>query len=262
MGIYISEQLQLFLQSIALGAALALLYDLLNTLRPLGRRLWGGALDILFCLTAAASVFLFVMAGSGELRVFMSFGIAGGAVLFRGLLAPLLRPVWSFWRDLALLPFRWVRELLKKMGGKAKKVCTFLRKGFIIKFITPLRKKRSPAQKGDDGMAAAPGGKNPSASRKKPKAGRNSHASGKLTIFFILLLLAGLCTQIFRMFDQLQEARELEASYTVQLADLREENQKLQADLDNSGSMDLIEDIARDQLGMVREGEKIFRYSK
>ena len=33
-------------------------------------------------------------------------------------------------------------------------------------------------------------------------------------------------------------------------------------DLDNAGDLDLIEDIARDELGMVRDGEKIFRYSK
>lgn len=262
MGNYISDQLRLFLQSIALGAALALLYDLLSALRPLGRRLWGGILDVLFCLAAAAAVFLFVMAGDGELRVFMTFGIAGGAVLFRCLLSPLLRPVWAFWLGLALLPFRWLLGLLKKAGTKIKKDCTFLKKRFIIKFIIPLQRKRQPAEEGDESMGTPSGKKNGSAPQKKAKAKKNSRTGGKLTIFFILLLLVGLCTQIFRMFDQLQEARAMEEAYAVELAELKDENQKLQADLDNSGSMDLIEDIARDQLGMVREGEKVFHYSK
>ena len=106
MGNYVSEQMLSFLQSIALGAALALVYDLLAALRGLGGRIWGGVLDVLFCLTCAISVFLFVMAGSGELRVFMVMGIVGGAVLFWCLLGSLLRPVWAFWLALALLPAR------------------------------------------------------------------------------------------------------------------------------------------------------------
>jgi hypothetical protein len=75
MGNYVSEQLALFLQSIALGAVLGLIYDLLSALRSLGGRLWGGVLDALFCLAAACAVFLFVMAGDGELRIFIALGI-------------------------------------------------------------------------------------------------------------------------------------------------------------------------------------------
>ena len=103
MGNYVSEQLALFLQSIALGAVLGLIYDLLGVLRSLGGRLWGGVLDALFCLTAACAVFLFVMAGDGELRIFIILGIVGGAVLFWCLLGGLLRPIWRFWLGLMLM---------------------------------------------------------------------------------------------------------------------------------------------------------------
>ena len=96
MGNYVSEQLALFLQSIVLGAVLGLIYDLLSALRSLGGRLWGGILDALFCLAAACAVFLFVMAGDGELRIFIALGIVGGAILFRFLLGGLLRPIWRF----------------------------------------------------------------------------------------------------------------------------------------------------------------------
>lgn len=261
MGNYVSEQLLLFLQSILLGMAIALVYDLAGALRRLGGRLWGGALDVLFCLSAAAAVFLFVMAGEGELRVFMILGIAGGAVLFRCALAGLLRPVWSFWLELVLLPLRWMEKFLKKSAQKAKKACTFGRRWVTIKFTTLRRPKPPERQEGVEDMAAASGGRTARPPQKKSTS-KSARASGKWTLFFLVLLLIGISVQIFRMFDQLQEARETEAIYAQQLAELKDENQKLQEDLDNSGSIDLIEDIARDQLGMVREGEKVFHFSK
>ena len=81
-GYIISEQLAMFLRSIALGGALGLVYDLLRTLRRLGGRLWGGVLDALYCVLAVSSLFLFMMAGSGELHLFVLMGTLGGAVLF------------------------------------------------------------------------------------------------------------------------------------------------------------------------------------
>ena len=50
MGNYVSEQLALFLQSIALGAVLGLIYDLLGVLRSLGGRLWGGSDALFWCV--------------------------------------------------------------------------------------------------------------------------------------------------------------------------------------------------------------------
>ena len=120
MGNYVSEQLALFLQSIVLGAVLGLIYDLLSALRSLGGRLWGGVLDALFCLAAACAVFLFVMAGDGELRIFIALGIVGGAILFRFLLGGLLRPIWRFWLELILLPAALVIKFLKKCRQKTE----------------------------------------------------------------------------------------------------------------------------------------------
>lgn len=260
MGNYISEQMLLFLQAIALGAVLGLVYDLLGALRGLGGRLWGGALDVLFCLTSAGSVFLFTMAGSGELRVFMVLGIVGGAVLFWCLLSGLLRPVWAFWLGLALLPARLAGKLLKKCGQPAKKVFSFWQNWFTMKFTTLHREKTPEPQKGAEEMAALPAGKAARIPPKKQKPVKT--ASGKLTVFLLALLLLALSVQIFRMFDQLQAARAEELVYAQQLAELKEANQRLQEDLDNSHSPDLIEDIARDKLDLVKPGEKVFRFSK
>lgn len=260
MGNYVSEQLLLFLRSIALGAVLGLVYDLLSALRSLGGRLWGGVLDALFCLTAACSVFLFVMAGDGELRIFIALGILGGAVLFRCLLGGLLRPVWRFWVELALFPAGLVEKFLKKCGRRGKKVFSFWQNWFTIKFTTLRRKKISGEQEGDEEMSAPSGGKTARPPQKKKKAA--ARPSSRLTVILLAVLLVGIGVQIYRMFGQLQEARAQEEAYAQQLAELQETNQQLQEDLDNAGSLDIIEDIARDELGLVRDGEIIFRYSK
>ena len=72
----------------------------------------------------------------------------------------------------------------------------------------------------------------------------------------------GFGIQIHYMYSQLQSAQKEEAVYAQRLAELKEQNQRLRSDIENSGSLSLIEDIARDQLGYVSEGEKIFRFGR
>ena len=60
MGINISQQLTLFAQSILLGMAVALVYDLLRPFRIRLPRLTA-LLDVLFCLVLSVSVFLFML---------------------------------------------------------------------------------------------------------------------------------------------------------------------------------------------------------
>ena len=261
MGNYVSEQLALFLRSIALGAVLGLVYDLLGVLRGLGGRLWGGVLDILFCLTAACSVFLFVMAGDGELRIFVALGVAGGAVLFWCLLGGLLRPIWQFWLDLLLLPARLIKRILKKCARGGKKVFSFWKNWFTIKG-TRLRRRKLPGEQEGDEEMSAPSGRKAARPPQKKKKKTEAPPSSRLTVLLLAALLLVIGVQIYRMFGQLQEARAQEADYARQLAELQETNQQLQEDLDNAGSLDIIEDIARDELGLVRDGEIIFRYSK
>lgn len=142
----ISEQLALFLRAAALGAVLGLFYDLFRTLRTLGGKLWGGVLDVIFCLMAASSLFLFVMAGDGEMRIFVVLAAAGGMLLFLCLAGPLLRPVWRFWLDLLLFPVRLLKDFLKKCGQSAKKLFSFGRSRVIIGFN---HLRRAHIKKGD-----------------------------------------------------------------------------------------------------------------
>ena len=82
MGNQISQQLTTFGQSILLGVAAAVLYDLL---RPFRLRLtrFTALLDGAYCLAVGAAAFLFLLRrGEGELRAFIILGAIGGAVVF------------------------------------------------------------------------------------------------------------------------------------------------------------------------------------
>lgn len=145
MGNEISLQLTQFLRSILLGSMLALFYDLTRALRiPLGRT-WEVLLDILVGIGSVLSVFLFVMAEDGELRLFILFGAVGGAVLFFSLLSAPLRPIWSFWVGLALLPVHLCHALIQKLFIFFKKAFSFFRK-WIIVIGTPMRSTRRKEQ--------------------------------------------------------------------------------------------------------------------
>ena len=146
MGNVVSQQLTLFLLSILLGSSLGLLYDLARALRTLGGRWWGATVDAAYCITAAAALFFFIMAGDGELRLFILLGALGGAVLHFCLLSPLLRPLLAFWLDIFLLPLACLGKFLKKCEQICKKLFSFWRKWFTI--ILTHRRPRLPAKQG------------------------------------------------------------------------------------------------------------------
>ncbi len=83
--------------------------------------------------------------------------------------------------------------------------------------------------------------------------------------FFLLLLgcvivMMGIMLQ--QMYTQLDHARSEQMLYAQRLAALEEQNAKLADDIANSTDQDLIEDIARNELGMASPGEKIFRFRR
>ena len=117
---------------------------------------------------------------------------------------------------------------------------------------------RPPRQEGDEEMNRAPVKEKKKAQPRQEK----KRPSGKLTLLILAALLAGIGVQLYSLYGQMQAARAEEAVYAQRLAELEETNRRLQEDVDNSGSLALIENIARDELGMVSEGEKIFRFGK
>ena len=96
---FVNQQLEVFLQSILLGLAIGVAYDLLRPFRlRLPRTAW--VLDCGYCLFAAAALFLFCLNRTqGQLRIYTLLGVCGGAALFFSLFSALLRPIWDFWAD-------------------------------------------------------------------------------------------------------------------------------------------------------------------
>lgn len=250
MGVYISEQLAMFLRSIALGAVLGLVYDLLAVLRRLGGGVWGALLDGLYCVLAAAALFFFVMAGDGELRIFILAGTLGGAVLFFCLLSRPLRPLWALWLQIFLAPLYMLGGLWKKCRRFLKKLFSFGRSWVTIRYSHWSRRRPPAPQEGDEAMA-------PEKKEKKRK-----RPSGKLTALILIVMLVGIGVQILHLYGQLRTAKAEEALYAARLADLEATNGRLAEDIANRDNMDLIEDIARNELGMACEGEKVFIFSK
>lgn len=244
----ISQQLGLFLRSILLGGVLGLVYDLLRPWRALGGGLWGGALDVLFSLTAGWSVFFFVMAGDGELRLFILAGILGGGVLFFCLFSRPLRPVWAFWFNVLAAPGRLLWKNLKKFAKFCKKGFSFCNNWFTI----ICRSRRGPV---------VPRGKGAESMARKAKSERK-RPSGRLTALLLVVLLLGFGVQLYSMYGQLRTARGEQELYAQRLAALQETNQRLERDIANSGDPALIEDIARNQLGMAKTNEKIFHFGQ
>ena len=218
----------------------------------------GGVLDGFFCVLAVSGLFLFTMAGDGELRLFVLMGALGGGVLFFCLLSRPMRPLWDFWLELLLAPAELVWRTGKKCGRRTKKSFSFCRKWVTMKGKHWRERLRPPRQEGDEEMNRAPVKEKKKAQPRQEK----KRPSGKLTLLILAALLAGIGVQLYSLYGQMQAARAEEAVYAQRLAELEETNRRLQEDVDNSGSLALIENIARDELGMVSEGEKIFRFGK
>lgn len=111
-------------------------------------------------------------------------------------------------------------------------------------------------------MKRTPSTANNRKSRPSAKATRKRKPASKLTVMILAVLAIALSVQIIRMNGQIRAAQKEEAVVAQRLAEIQEVNRQLQDDLDNSTDPALIESIARDQLGMVREGEKVFHISK
>ena len=86
---HVSQQLSAYLTAAALGAASAMCYDLLRTVRLRRRRnrRLTGALDAVYIAVQGLLLLWFALRiGQGELRLYMLTGMALGALLYLSLI--------------------------------------------------------------------------------------------------------------------------------------------------------------------------------
>ena len=93
---------------------------------------------------------------------------------------------------------------------------------------------------------------------RKQKEKKRRRASSLLTGMILLVLILGVGVQLYRMQDRVEEAKAQETALAGQIAALEAENAALAEDIANADNPKLIEQIAREELGMVVRDEKVF----
>ena len=88
------------------------------------------------------------------------------------------------------------------------------------------------------------------------KSGR-THAS-LLTKLLILLLLAGIGMQLLRLQEDVKTAEAEKALLAAQVEAQQQENDALTADITEGGTQEKMEELAREELGLVYPGERVF----
>ena len=78
-----------------------------------------------------------------------------------------------------------------------------------------------------------------------------------LSIVLVILLLLSL--HLVRLQSQIAEAKQTAQELQVEVEDLTRANEKLENEIFNAGDEKLMKNIASVELGLVEEGEKVFR---
>lgn len=254
---HIPQQLGALGAAVALGAAAALVYDLLRALRLLRRRdrRLTHLLDSVFvAAVGVAALYLMLRIGGGELRLYMLAGLALGALVWSVLLSRLLRPVWEFWAaalytlgSLLWQPVRWA-------AGGAKKVATGGKKGFsfVRKYATMKIEKCRARQRG------APEKEEPSMDKRKNTKKQKKRRPNTALLVVLAALMVLLGTEIVKVYAKLDDARREEAALESQLTEQQQENDALRSDLSKKDDETFWKALARDLLGLAEEGERIF----
>ena len=81
---------------------------------------------------------------------------------------------------------------------------------------------------------------------------------GLLAAVLILVLLFTVGYRLLRLQDQLDAARAEQSELALRLAEQKQENASLEAALERAEDPEYLQELAREQLGMVSPGQKDF----
>ena len=82
-----------------------------------------------------------------------------------------------------------------------------------------------------------------------------------LTKLVILVLLVAIGWQLYGLRSQVRRAQEEREQYAALVAEKQRENAALEADITEGPTDEMLEEIARDELGLVKPGEYVFEPS-
>lgn len=93
---------------------------------------------------------------------------------------------------------------------------------------------------------------------KQKKQPRQRVRASLFTKVLLLVLLMGIGWQLVRIHDQVEAAVEEKARLEAQIQAQQQENDALAADIAEGGTQEKMEEIARETLGLVYPGERVF----
>ena len=93
---------------------------------------------------------------------------------------------------------------------------------------------------------------------KKTEQQKKRPRASLLTKIVLLVLLAAVGWQLYGLQGKVAAAQEEKERYAAQVEQTKRENDALSADIAEGPTREKIEEIARDELGMVAPGEKVF----
>lgn len=89
-------------------------------------------------------------------------------------------------------------------------------------------------------------------------ANKTKRGPSFITALVLVVLVAVMGIELVQMSSRLRSARSEEAAIAAQVQQRRQENEALKADLSKADDVEFIKDLARSQLGLAEEGERIF----
>lgn len=136
-----------------------------------------------------------------------------------------------------------MKKFCKKLAAAGKNLFYFAGKCYTIKQTGAKRFRRT----GGAGHGKTENG--------KTQAGRHRT---RWFALLLLLLLVSLGWQLVRINRQVETAQAQKEELAEQVESRQAENDALRADIADGGSQEKKEEIARDELGMVAPGERVF----
>ena len=91
-----------------------------------------------------------------------------------------------------------------------------------------------------------------------PTKKRQRAKSGLLTRVLILILLVGICAQLYTLRGQVECAQTDQELLAAQVDAQRQANESLAADIAEGTTPEKMEELAREELGLVTPGEYVF----
>ena len=79
-----------------------------------------------------------------------------------------------------------------------------------------------------------------------------------LVLLVLLVLLAVVSVELIRVYGQLDSAKSERETMSQELEQQKKENSALESDLGKANDKEFIKGLAKDQLGLAEDGERIF----